>query len=74
MGIPSASASLTAVREDLDLPAAGLITERAVLNKVCKQIPPVNLAGFRGNILGLQLYVEKAYGGVTWAKKKRSNL
>lgn len=70
MGIPSASASLTAVREDLDLPTAGTITERAVLNKVNKQVPPVSLAAFRGNILGTQLYLTKAYQGQVWQKKK----
>ena len=57
MGVSSTEASLRAVREDLDLPAAGSMSDRAVLNKVCKQSGPVSLAEYKGNILGTQLYI-----------------
>ena len=57
MGISSTEASLRAIREDLDLPAAGSIDERAVLNKINKPYLPVSLSEYKGNILGTQLYI-----------------
>jgi hypothetical protein len=72
MGVSSTEASLRAVRQDLDLPAAGSIKERAVLNKVNKTLP-VSLSGFKGNVLGTQLYIP---GGTqplsesSWPKRK----
>ena len=71
MGVSSASADLRAVRQDLDLPAAGSITERAVMNKICRQSPPVDLASFKGNILGTQLLIKNIWGGsAVWEKKR----
>jgi hypothetical protein len=68
MGVSSTKASLRAVREDLDLGGAGSILERAVLNKVNKRSGPVSLAEYKGNILGTQLLLHKAFGGGTWKK------
>ena len=58
MGIAKASASLSAVRADLDMPAGGM-TERAVLNKGNKTAPPLSLASLKGNVIGQQLLVDK---------------
>lgn len=71
MGVSSSQASLVAVRQDTDLSASGSILERAVLNKVNKQAGPVNLAEFKGNILGTQLNVYKCWGGPGREWKKR---
>jgi hypothetical protein len=68
MGVSSTKASLRAVREDLDLGGAGSILERAVLNKVNKRSGPVSLAEYKGNILGTQLILHKAWGGSPWKK------
>lgn len=71
MGVSSSQASLKAVRQDLDLAAAGDMLERPVLNKVNKQAGPINLADFKGNILGTQLEVYKCWGGPGREWKKR---
>ena len=68
MGVSSTQASLQAVRQDLDLPAAGSMSERAVLNKVNKQSGPVSLAEYKGNVFGTQLEVFKCWGGNQWRK------
>lgn len=57
MSISSSQASLKAVRQDLDLSAAGSISDRAVLNKVNKQSGPVSLSEYKGNVLGTQLFL-----------------
>ena len=59
MSVPSSHASLQAVRQDLDLPSAGGMTERAVLNKNIQTAGPIKLADFKGNILGNQLQVNQ---------------
>jgi hypothetical protein len=55
MGISKSEASLRAVRLDLDLPAAGSIKERPVLNRVNKQSAPIGLGEHKGVAWGLQL-------------------
>ena len=54
MGIKAASASLRAVREDLDLSANGGMLERAVRSKANQRTGSVSLAKFKGNICGQQ--------------------
>ena len=71
MGVSSSQASLRAVRQDLDLSSTGNMTERAVMNKINKQSGPINLAEFKGNILGTQLEVYKCWGGPGREWKKR---
>jgi len=71
MGVSSSQADLQSVRLDLDLAAAGDMLERPVLNKVNKQSGPVDLADFKGNILGTQLNVYKCWGGPGREWKKR---
>ena len=73
MSISSAEASLQAVRRDLDLSAAGGMTERAVMNKINKQSGPINLAEFRGNLLGQQLLMSQASWGNESAWNKNRN-
>ena len=68
MGVSSTQASLRAVRQDLDLSAAGSMSERAVLNKVNKQSGPVSLAEYKGNVLGTQLALHTEWGGNPWKK------
>lgn len=54
MGIKAASASLRAVRQDLDLSATGGMLERAVRSKANQRTGSVSLAKFKGNICGQQ--------------------
>ena len=68
MGVSSTQASLQAVRQDLDLPAAGSMSERAVLNKVNKQSGPVSLAEYKGNVFGTQLVLHTEWGGKPWKR------
>jgi len=72
VSISSSQVSLVALRQDLDLSANGNMTERAVLNKNIQTSAPVSLADFKGNVLGNQLYVNKAeFGqGGTWPKRR----
>ena len=72
MGVSSTEVSLRAIREDLDLPAAGSVDERAVLNKANKSYLPVSLSEYKGNILGTQLYVPNPNlgGQQDWPKKR----
>lgn len=73
MGISSTEASLRAIREDLDLPAAGSIDERAVLNKINKPYLPVSLSEYKGNILGTQLYIpggDSPLEEIQWPKRR----
>lgn len=71
MGVSSSQASLTAVRLDLDLPAAGDMTERAVRNKVNNQFGNISLESFKGNVLGQQLLIDKSnWSGGSWQKKR----
>ena len=58
MGVPFTQASLNTVRQDLDLPAAGSILERPVMNKINKDAGPINLADYKGNLLGTQLTLD----------------
>lgn len=66
MAVSSSQVSLKAVRQDLDLSAAGSMTERAVLNKVNKRSGPVSLSEFKGNVFGTQLVLHKNWGGLPW--------
>lgn len=72
MGVSSTEVSLRAIREDLDLPAAGSVDERAVLNKANKSYLPVSLSEYKGNILGTQLYVPNTSldSEGNWPKKR----
>lgn len=67
MGVSSTEASLRAVRQDLDLSAAGSILERPVLDKANKQSGPVSLAEYKGNILGTQLSLDKGSWNGGWS-------
>ena len=57
MGVSTTEASLRAVREDLDLPAAGSILERPVLNRVNKRSGPISLSDHKGVAMGAQLTI-----------------
>ena len=71
MGVSSSQASLQAVRQDLDLSAAGGMTERAVRNKVNNQSGDISLESFKGNVLGQQLLIDKSnWSGGSWQRKR----
>lgn len=71
MGVSSSQVSLQAVRQDLDLSAAGGMTERAVRNKVNNQSGDISLESFKGNVLGQQLLVDQnAWSGGSWQPKR----
>ena len=57
MGVSSTEASLQAVRQDLDLSAAGSILERPVLNRVNKRSGPISLSEHKGVAMGAQLTI-----------------
>lgn len=57
MGVSKSQASLVAVRQDLDLSAAGSILERPVLNRVNKRSGPINLSEHKGVAMGAQLTI-----------------
>lgn len=57
MGVSSTQASLRAVRQDLDLSAAGSILERPVLNRVNKRSGPISLSEHKGVAMGAQLTI-----------------
>jgi len=73
VSVSSSQASLKAVRLDLDLSAAGGMTERAVRNKVNNRSGNISLASFKGNVLGQQLSLNNdAWGGneSKWRRKR----
>ena len=73
MGISTSQQSLRAIREDLDLPAAGSARERAVMNKVNKTGGNIALSEYAGNVAGLQHQMDRnpSYGnGAPWKKRR----